>query len=415
MKKMVGHKQHDIKNVNHRLILEQLRHKEKLSRIELARTLSLSAPSISKNVDELIRKNVLLETGTVITSAGRRPCMVEINRDYGCVAVVDFSSEDTRIALANMRAELIDFCTVPGETWVNDAHLQKVKEQLRQMLDRQSLLRPLLNISIGTPGDIDRETGEFLYAPRFQNCSVRNFQRFFHDAFHTDVFVKNDVNLATMGENLFGAGTGCSNMLYVSVDYGIGSGMILNGKLYEGSRGFSGEIGLWIMDIKRTLEEYEKAGIPNEDVLDTRVSCFAIQRNVSHMLRDGQQSILHNWVTKAEDVTIDKIIKAYRLRDPLCVDVVKRAALQLACALKNIIDFLDIDMVILGGLSRKFGDDYLDVIRDFLDKTQPTGSPKLVWARLGHESTLYGAIGDALEYAFDQIVLQNMDGETGKR
>ena len=48
MKKMVGRKQHDIKNANHRLILEQLRHKERLSRIELARNLSLSAPSISK-------------------------------------------------------------------------------------------------------------------------------------------------------------------------------------------------------------------------------------------------------------------------------------------------------------------------------------------------------------------------------
>ena len=72
-------------------------------------------------------------------------------------------------------------------------------------------------------------------------------------------------------------------------------------------------------------------------------------------------------------------------------------------------------MVILGGLSHKFGDNYLDVIRDFLNKTQPTGSPKLVWARLGHESTLYGAIGDALEYAFDQIVIQNMDEEAIKR
>ena len=55
MKKMVGHKQHNIKNANHRLILEQLRLDEKLSRIELARKLSLSAPSISKNVDDLIR------------------------------------------------------------------------------------------------------------------------------------------------------------------------------------------------------------------------------------------------------------------------------------------------------------------------------------------------------------------------
>ena len=51
-----------------------------------------------------------------------------------------------------------------------------------------------------------------------------------------------------MGENLFGAGGGCRNMLYIALDYGIGSGMILDGRLFEGARGFSGEIGLWLMD-----------------------------------------------------------------------------------------------------------------------------------------------------------------------
>lgn len=65
MVKAVGSKQRDVKNANHRLILTQLRQHDLLSRSELARMLSLSAPSISKNVDDLIGRNVLIETGTV--------------------------------------------------------------------------------------------------------------------------------------------------------------------------------------------------------------------------------------------------------------------------------------------------------------------------------------------------------------
>ena len=72
MVKAVGSKQRDVKNANHRLILTQLRQHDLLSRSELARMLSLSAPSISKNVDDLIGRNVLIETGTVATNVGRR-------------------------------------------------------------------------------------------------------------------------------------------------------------------------------------------------------------------------------------------------------------------------------------------------------------------------------------------------------
>lgn len=415
MTKTVGHKQHDIKNANHRLILSQLRQHGKMSRIELARNLSLSAPSISKNVDELIRHHILQESGTVVTNVGRRPCMVEINRDYGCVAVIDFSSSDTRVALANMLSELIDFVSIPGGSVLDDAHLDKIVAQLREMLQKQTMERPLLAISVGTPGDIDQATGDFLYAPRFRNCGVRNLQKFFGDAFDVDVLVKNDVNLATVGENLFGAGADSSNMLYVSVDYGVGSGMILNGQLFGGARGFAGEIGLWVMDTNRSVEIYESGQAITENVLDTHVSCFAIEKEVNRRLQQGQQSILLNWVSKADEVTIDKIIKAYRLRDALCVEVVKRAALQLACALKNVIDLLDVEKVVIGGLSRKFGDDYLDVVKDFLEKTEPTCLPQLVWARLGHESTLYGAIGDALTYTFEHIIFQRMEEEASKR
>ena len=229
MVKAVGSKQRDVKNANHRLILTQLRQHDLLSRSELARMLSLSAPSISKNVDDLIGRNVLIETGTVATNVGRRPSLVGINRQYGCVAAVDFSSTDIRIAISNMKADMIDYGTVPGESRLNMSHLEQTIALLGEMLERHQMRERLLAISIGTPGDIDRQTGYFLYAPRFEDCTKLNLHTIFQEAFGVDVLVKNDVNLATMGENLFGAGGGCRNMLYIALDYGIGSGMILDG------------------------------------------------------------------------------------------------------------------------------------------------------------------------------------------
>lgn len=182
------------------------------------------------------------------TNVGRRPSLVGINRQYGCVAAVDFSSTDIRIAISNMKADMIDYGTVPGESRLNMSHLEQTIALLGEMLERHQMRERLLAISIGTPGDIDRQTGYFLYAPRFEDCTKLNLHTIFQEAFGVDVLVKNDVNLATMGENLFGAGGGCRNMLYIALDYGIGSGMILDGRLFEGARGFSGEIGLWLMD-----------------------------------------------------------------------------------------------------------------------------------------------------------------------
>ena len=405
--KSVGSKQRDVKNANHRLIITKLRQYDLLSRSELARMLSLSAPSISKNVDDLISRQVLLETGTVATNLGRRPSLISINRQYGCVAALDFSSTDIRVAIANMKAEMIDYGTVSGVSILGMEHIQMAIDLLKEMLERHHVSDRLLSISIGTPGDIDQETGYFLYAPRFVRCKEINLQAIFTEAFHVGVLVKNDVNLATMGEYLFGAGTGFHHLLYIAVDYGIGSGMILDGNLYEGSQGFSGEIGLWLLDTQQAYQCYKNGTLSEQIGLDSVVSCFAIREQIRHRLSARENSILTNWVKKPDEVSLDLILDAYRLRDKLCVDVVEEAAVRFACALKNMIDFLDVEVVIISGLAKKFGENYLEIIRQFLEKVQPTHPPRLMWSKLGDEAVLYGAIGDALQYAFDQIVMQS--------
>ena len=402
--KTVGSKQRDVKNANHRLILTLLREHDLLSRSDLSRMLSLSAPSISKNVDDLIARGVLVETASVASNVGRRPNLVGINPNYGYVAAVDFSSEDIHVAIANMKAEMIDYGTVPGELRIGRATLERVIDCLRQMLERHRIADRLLAVCVGTPGDINRQTGYFIYAPRFKDYTDLNLHDIFSDAFGVKVLVKNDVNLATMGEQLYGAGGNSPNMLYVAIDYGIGSGMILNNKLYEGARGFAGEIGLWLLDPRGVYAEYRNKTPLTCSNLDGLVTCFTIRQNIRQQLTGGRRSILQNWVENGDDVTLEQIFDAYNLRDKLCLEVVEEAAVELACALKNLIDFLDIEVVVLGGMVRRFGDSYLNTVKDFLSTVQPIFPPRLIWSKLGGESTMYGAIGEALAYTFDQIV-----------
>ena len=92
-----------IKNANQMLIVEEIRRNGQMSRSDLAKKLQLSNPSVSKNIEDLERRNIIKTTGSAITEVGRRPIMLHFNKDCGCVGAINFSHSDgVRVCLANM-------------------------------------------------------------------------------------------------------------------------------------------------------------------------------------------------------------------------------------------------------------------------------------------------------------------------
>lgn len=407
MAQAIGSKQRDIKMANLRLILSALRQYGMLSRSELSERLSISAPSISKNVEDLLQRNVLLEHGTVVTNVGRRPNMLGINPDFCCVAVVDFSRVEIMVAIADMKAELIDQTTISSGDKITHYQIQQTIDALKQLLARNGQTERLQAISIATPGIINPANGNFLYAPRFVDYENVNLNTMFSEAFDTAILMKNDINMATLGEALFGAGKGIANQLYVYVDHGLGAGLILDQKLYEGSRGIAGEVGTWLTDPHEMYLRYRSKDYSNLSVFDREISGHAIRQKVMKRLEAGEKSILSSLAEDADRLTFSQIVRAYHMNDPLCREVVEESAIKFACMLKNLIDFLDVDIVVIGGAVSQFGDGYLDVVKEFLSMVQPIILPKLVWSELQSEAGLHGAIGNALEYVFEQVVKQN--------
>ena len=411
MTQTTGSKQRDIRIANHRLILSTIRQLGAVSRSELAAKLEISGPSVSKNVDGLLRRNVLVESGTVTTSVGRRPNMLEINPDYCCVAVVDFSHINTILAIADMRAEIIDEAAIYSGEKIGLEHIQTIINALQKMLEKHHLTEKLQAISIATPGILDNTNGSFVLAPRFEDPQNIHLQKLFNDAFDVTVLLKNDISMAALGESMFGAGKGIANQLYISIDHGVGSGLVLNQKLYEGSRGVAGEVGMWLTDPEQTYRQYRNRDVSKTPVFDSQLSTHAIRHIVTNRAKAGEESILSPLAGQAHAISFAQIVTAYQLKDPLCVEVVEEAAIKLGCVLKNLIEFLDVDIVIIGGEVYQFGDSYLELVKDFLQAVYPTVLPKVVWSDLKEKAGLQGAIGNALEFVFEQIVTQNIQNE----
>lgn len=409
----MGSKQKDIKMANHRVILAALRRYGMLSRSELSEQLSISAPTISKNVDELLLRRVLIEHGTVATNVGRRPNMLGINPDYCNVAVVDFSHVETTVAVANMKGEIVARASVYSGEAIDRAHIDQVIRTLQDLLEQGGHLRLLKAISIATPGLIDTSTGRFLYAPRFVDYQNINLHSMFAQTFDVEILLKNDISMAALGEALYGAGKGFNNQLYIYLDHGVGTGLVLDGKLYEGSRGTAGEVGTWMVDPREAYAMFRNGQSHQSRVLDSEITGHGIRRKVWARLRAGEESVLSAMLKPEEIPTFSQVVSGFQVKDPLCRAVVEESAVIFTCILKNLIDFLDVDLVIIGGAVRQFGDAYMDVVHSYLDAVHPMVMPKLVWSDLQGEAGLHGAVGNSLEYVFEQIVqqTQNFDGQ----
>lgn len=382
----VGSNQSLVRIVNQELIVEEIRRHKQLSRSELAKMLKLSNPSISKNVEDLESKGLIIEVGSVKTQIGRRPMMLKFNGKCACVAAIDLSGATIKICISDLEGSIMESGEIESGEYIDKDIIFAVEDKLEEMLKKtDNACGKLHAICIGSPGNIDPETGLIRYALRIRDFENLDLGKIFSERFGVKVLVKNDVNLAVSGEHVFGIGAGVHNLIYVSVDNGVGAGIILSHQLYEGSRGFAGEIGL-------TLTE-------SGDRLDEVCSSNRIVSNVIRCCKDGEETCINDMGMSYDDITLDVVAHAVAQNDSLCVREVTESAKQLAYTLRNIYELLDMDMVIIGGNVMKLGNTYLKTLCDeFGDDV------KVNWSMLADKATLSGAIGEAIKLAVKQII-----------
>ncbi|MEA4882618.1 MAG: ROK family protein [Clostridia bacterium] len=250
-------------------------------------------------------------------------------------------------------------------------------------------------IGIGAPGPLNHEAGIVDDAPnlRWRNVPVT---RILSERLGRPVYLENDANAAALAENRMGAGRGTRHMMYVTVSTGIGSGLVLNGKVFHGATGGAGELGHTTM-----LADGPMCGCGNRGCLEALASGTAIARRGREVARRAVGSRL----LRAADGDLSAIDAALIARvasegDPAACAILKSAFEYLGTAIANVVNMLNLEMVVIGGGVAQVGDILFDTVRQtvalrafsFMAKEAP-----IVPASLGADVGVYGAACYAME------------------
>jgi len=229
-------------------IFKTIRKQGPISRIELTEITGCSAGTVSNHVRTLIKKGFVIETKKGISSGGRKPIQLMINPHKAYIFSIEIEVNQIKIVMFDLEIKVVMKSIIPI-IYKDDYRktLEQVFLEMDKMREEKNLkLDNLLGIGVAVPGLIDKEKGILEFAPNLGWKNVYILE-IFKDKFNLPVILDNEAKAAAIGEREF-IYPKMDNMVFISINEGIGCGVVLNGELYRGASGNAGEFGHIIID-----------------------------------------------------------------------------------------------------------------------------------------------------------------------
>ncbi|GKU81872.1 ROK family transcriptional regulator [Niallia sp. NCCP-28] len=236
-----------VKKENKSLVLNLIINHSPISRADIAQQSGLNKGTVSSLVSELLEEQLIYESGPGESSGGRRPVMLLFNQGAGYSIGLDLGVNYILGVLTDLQGNVVFSKNEKYKNTTYEETLNHVKKVISFLINAAPPSPyGIVGIGIGAPGIVNKE-GDVLLAPNlgWKNVSLKAE---IEEAFHLPVIIENEANAGAYGEKKFGIGQQFDNLIYVSVGIGIGAGIIINGELYSGFNGHSGEVGHMTID-----------------------------------------------------------------------------------------------------------------------------------------------------------------------
>lgn len=310
---------------------------------DISREIGTSIPTITKLVGELIDEGLIEEVGKLGTTGGRRPSIYGLNPSAGFIVGVEIRWHHISMAITNFKGEIVDFQEdIPYTLESTEESFRAFCTFMKQIVDKTGIDRTkVLAYGFNLSGRVNNETG---FSLSYFISEHRPISLVFKEELGSCVFVENDSRAMTYGEYICGIADEEKNMLFLNVTWGLGMGMIIDGKLSYGKSGFSGEIGHFPMLDNEKICQCGKIGC-----LETGASGSAAHRLVMEKLAEGRASILSDTLKKNGCITLDDIILALNEEDVLAIEVIEEIGRTLGRAIAGLINLFNPELVVIGG------------------------------------------------------------------
>lgn len=324
------------KDNNYHKVLKVLYQKHKLTKLEISQLTGLSIPTVTKNTDKLMEDEFIRHVGVGTSSGGRRPALFTINDNARYSIGVDISPDRVRIILTNIKLKIIERRKFDlNEKFLFDEIMKQVLKETQSIIEENNIdLEKLLGIGISVHGIINRNKMVLSVAPNMslKNIDFRKYTKYFPGR----VNIENEANCGVIAEKFFLPKKDSSNVVYLSINEGLGSGVVINRKLFNGTNRKAGEFGHMKIGCEGRL-----CGCGSKDCWETYCSERAILKE--YKLETGK--VLND---------VDDIFKLYEQGNESSIKVVNQYIDYLADGIRNVILIMDPETVIIGGRMAKY-------------------------------------------------------------
>lgn len=355
---------------------------------DLGKELNFSVPTVTKMVGELIEDGIVMDFGKMETPGGRRPNIYGLNQSSGYFIGVDISQKRVHIGLINFKGDLIDEqMDISFEEVHPHERFERLCEIIEDFMSHTVVPKDkILSIGINISGRVNPQTG---HSYSFFYFDERPLTEMFEEKLGIDVSIDNDSRAMAYGEYIKGRVQAEKNIIYVNVGWGLGLGIIVNGQLYYGKSGFSGEFGHITAFENEILCHCGKKGC-----LETEASGSALYRKFLEKLHNGQSSLLTQQKENEDEITLNDIIDVALQEDILAIELIEEVGNTLGKHVAGLINLFNPELVIIGGTLANAGDYLILPLRSAIKKyslnlVNKDSSIKV--SKLGDKAGLLGA------------------------
>ncbi|NSX88894.1 ROK family transcriptional regulator [Agrobacterium tumefaciens] len=362
------------------------------SRSALTELSGLSRATVHQKLAGLIDAGLIRETEETLPSGGRPTRALDLNRDFAVVLSADIGEQHIRVAVTDLQPRILTeisetFDILRGPAVV----LNWIEEQFEALLSKiGKTTTDVLGIGIGLPAPVDYANGRVVGPSVMVGWDNFEIRQHLEERFGVPVYAENDVNLLALSDHRQRR-TNVSEMVFVKVGTGIGSGIITEGRLYRGAQGAAGDIG----HIQFAREPAPLCRCGKIGCVEARAAGWAIARELR---KEGIEA--HT----ARDVT-----RLVELGQPLAIHLVRESGRILGEVMTSLVSILNPQMIVIGGTLAIANDHLLAGIRELVYKRSLPLATRELELVISPPDPDAGIMGAAILVVEEQMKAQNVE------
>lgn len=370
---------------------------------EICNEVGISLPTVNALLADLMNSGEVIKQGRAESQGGRKPDLYRLAENAFYVLSVDLSKFNMHLALYSCNHELVYEKEDHKVTLNNEKEtFDQLCELIDQYLEKTKIpSEKVVAIGLSMPGLVDSVGGVNYTYLRF---GKKTLLEYLENHFHKKIFLENDARAMTLAEYKFGSEHTYKNVLGLFIGWGIGLGIIIDGKIYQGASGFAGEFSHSPIFESRDIT----CTCGKKGCLEAVASGTAIVRMAEEAIKLDKDSILARMVRDHKgELEPDLVVEAALAGDQRAITILSEAGLDLGRGISMLIQILNPELIIIGGSVAEANQYLITPIQQALNiysMAKSREKSKLALYQLGKDVGLLGGVAVVNEKLFEDVI-----------